>query len=139
MILVGPALPGRDGVRHSLTPAEIPEATFRELANEAADRWSVPWRDAILDCIRRRAVIGTPVPEYVPDRLVNGRLALVGDAAHVPTPMTGSGFSTSLHDAESIAESIAGGVRGSFRSPKIRIPTVGAWAALRSLSSTRET
>jgi len=45
----------------------------------------------------------TPIAEYVPDRLVNGRLALVGDAAHVPTPMTGCGFSASLDDAEAIA------------------------------------
>ncbi len=41
------------------------------------------------------------------------RLALVGDAAHVPTPMTGAGFSASLDDAEAIAESVAAGVHGS--------------------------
>jgi 2-polyprenyl-6-methoxyphenol hydroxylase-like FAD-dependent oxidoreductase len=70
-------------------------------------RNSPPWRDAILDCIDRRAVIGTPIAEYVPDKLVKGRVALVGDAAHVPTPMTGSGFSASLHDAETLAAAIA--------------------------------
>ncbi|MEY9993968.1 2-polyprenyl-6-methoxyphenol hydroxylase-like FAD-dependent oxidoreductase [Streptomyces sp. V4I8] len=100
-------------VHRSLTSADIPEATFRELADKAEDLWPSPWREAILDCIERRAVIGTPIAEYVPDKLVNGRLALVGDAAHVPTPMTGSGFSASLHDAEAVAESVAMGVRGS--------------------------
>ncbi|MEU1217355.1 FAD-dependent monooxygenase [Streptomyces sp. NPDC005790] len=93
-------------VRHSLAPADIPEATFHELADRARALWPDPWRGAILDCIDRRAVLGTPIAEYVPDRLVNGRLALVGDAAHVPTPMTGSGFSASLHDAESIAAAV---------------------------------
>ncbi|MDX2740713.1 FAD-dependent monooxygenase [Streptomyces caniscabiei] len=100
-------------VRRSLTSADIPEVTFRELADKAKDLWPSPWREAILDCIERRAVIGTPIAEYVPDKLVNGRLALVGDAAHVPTPMTGSGFSASLHDAEAVAEAVAVGVRES--------------------------
>ncbi|WP_442853138.1 FAD-dependent monooxygenase [Arthrobacter sp. 9MFCol3.1] len=38
--------------------------------------------------------------EYVPARLARGRVAIVGDAAHVPTPMAGSGFPESLCDAE---------------------------------------
>ncbi|MFF6914483.1 hypothetical protein [Streptomyces sp. NPDC012466] len=33
----------------------------------------------------------------------------MGDAAHVPTPMTGSGFSASLHDAEAVAEAVCCG------------------------------
>ncbi|WP_442852616.1 FAD-dependent monooxygenase [Arthrobacter sp. 131MFCol6.1] len=49
----------------------------------------------MLDSIERRAVIGTPIAEYVPARLARGRVAIVGDAAHVPTPMTGSGFAES--------------------------------------------
>lgn len=94
-------------VRHSLMSHSIPTATYRELAAEAGAGFPSPWREAILDSIKRRAVISTPIAEYVPDRLVNGRVALVGDAAHVPTPMTGSGFSESLHDAEALAEALA--------------------------------
>jgi 2-polyprenyl-6-methoxyphenol hydroxylase-like FAD-dependent oxidoreductase len=37
---------------------------------------------------------------------VHGALR-VGDAAHVPTPMTGSGFAESLYDAEAIANAIS--------------------------------
>jgi 2-polyprenyl-6-methoxyphenol hydroxylase-like FAD-dependent oxidoreductase len=107
-------------VHHSLTSADIPEATFRQLAVEANDLWPALWRDAILDCIERHAIIGTPITEYVPDKLVNGRLALVGDAAHVPTPMTGSGFSASLDDAEAIAKSVAAGVHGSALAKALR-------------------
>jgi 2-polyprenyl-6-methoxyphenol hydroxylase-like FAD-dependent oxidoreductase len=94
-------------VRHSLMPAGIPNATYRELGVQARGLFPSPWSDAILDSIERRAVIGTPIAEYVPDQLVRGRLALVGDAAHVPTPMTGSGFSESLHDAEALAAAVA--------------------------------
>jgi 2-polyprenyl-6-methoxyphenol hydroxylase-like FAD-dependent oxidoreductase len=107
-------------VHHSLIAADMPEATLHELAAGAGDRWPAPWRDAILDCIERHAVIGTPIAEYVPDRLVSGRLALVGDAAHVPTPMTGSGFGASLEDAEAVAESVAAGVRGSALAEALR-------------------
>ncbi|HJR88859.1 MAG TPA: FAD-dependent monooxygenase [Aeromicrobium sp.] len=94
-------------VRHSLMPAGIPDATYRELAQQARGLFPSPWSDAILDSIERRAVIGTPIAEYVPDQLVRGRIALVGDAAHVPTPMTGSGFSESLQDAEALAAAVA--------------------------------
>lgn len=94
-------------VRHSLMPAGIPNATYRELAAQARELFPSPWKEAILDSIERRAVIGTPIAEYVPARLANGRVAIVGDAAHVPTPMTGSGFAESLYDAEAIANAIS--------------------------------
>jgi 2-polyprenyl-6-methoxyphenol hydroxylase-like FAD-dependent oxidoreductase len=98
-------------VNRSLRPTDIPESTYQELGVEARQRWPDPWRLAMLECIERRSLIGTPIAEYVPDQLVNGRLALVGDAAHVPTPMTGNGFSASLSDAEALAECLAGGIR----------------------------
>lgn len=109
-----------DIVRHSLTGADIPDKTYRELANEARRRWLSPWRDAILDCTDRHAVIGTPIAEYVPDSLAKGRLALVGDAAHVPTPMTGSGFGASLSDAEAMADAVRAGVRGDLAVAALR-------------------
>jgi len=96
-------------VHHSLTGKHIPADVLQELASHS-DRWPSPWRDAILDCIARRALLGIPIAEYVPTKLVRGRVALVGDAAHVPTPMTASGFSASLYDAEAIAEAVADGV-----------------------------
>ena len=93
----------------TLTGEHIPADVLRELASHS-DRWPSPWREAILDCIARRALLGIPIAEYVPTKLVRGRAALVGDAAHVPTPMTASGFSASLYDAEAIAEAVADGV-----------------------------
>jgi 2-polyprenyl-6-methoxyphenol hydroxylase-like FAD-dependent oxidoreductase len=95
-------------VHHSLTGPNIPRATLADLAAQARRQWDGPWLEAILDCIARGSVIGTPIAEYIPDHLVNGRLALVGDAAHVPTPMTGNGFSASLEDAEALADALTG-------------------------------
>ncbi|MXO99510.1 monooxygenase [Altererythrobacter xixiisoli] len=91
-------------VRHSLRPGDMPDALFDDLARLARRNWPSPWREAILECIDRRAVLGTPVVEYVPDRLVSGRMALVGDAAHVCTPMTGNGFATAASDALALVQ-----------------------------------
>lgn len=97
-------------VRHSLRPANIPEPVFADLAVQARRFWPSPWREAMIECIERRAVLGTPVVEYVPDRLVDGRLALMGDAAHVATPMTGNGFSAAARDAMALADALRDGL-----------------------------
>jgi 2-polyprenyl-6-methoxyphenol hydroxylase-like FAD-dependent oxidoreductase len=102
-----------DVVHHTLRAGDVPAGVYQDLAEQTRKRWPTPWRDAILDCIGRRAVIGTPIAEYLPNRLARGRLALVGDAAHVPTPMTGKGFDASLQDALTLADAASDGVRGS--------------------------
>jgi 2-polyprenyl-6-methoxyphenol hydroxylase-like FAD-dependent oxidoreductase len=101
-----------DVVHHGLRRAQIPDEVYQKLARKAERHWPSPWRDAIRDCVHRQAVIGTPIAEYLPERLVNGRLAIVGDAAHVPTPMTGKGFAASLQDALALGEAAAGGLYG---------------------------
>jgi 2-polyprenyl-6-methoxyphenol hydroxylase-like FAD-dependent oxidoreductase len=95
-------------VRHSLRPGDMPETLLDELAALARRHWPSPWREAILDCIAQRAILGTPVVEYLPERLVKGRLGLMGDAAHVATPMTGNGFSTAAGDALILARFLDG-------------------------------
>lgn len=110
-----------DVVQHTLRPADIPDATFDELADEARELWPSPWHEAIVDCISRRAVIGTPIGEYLPHRLVSGRVCLVGDAAHLPSPMTGSGFDASAQDALALSDALGGnGNRGRSISDALR-------------------
>jgi 2-polyprenyl-6-methoxyphenol hydroxylase-like FAD-dependent oxidoreductase len=104
-----------DVVQRSLRAPDIPDATFGELADEARELWPDPWQEAIVDCIARRALIGTPIGEYLPHRLVSGRVCLVGDAAHLPSPMTGRGFDASAQDALALADALGGnGNRGSM-------------------------
>jgi len=103
-----------DVVQRTLRPADIPDAIFRELTAEAQAIWPAPWREAILDCLSRRAVIGTPIGEYMPQRLARGRVCLVGDAAHVPSPMTGKGFDASALDALALAEALDGLAHGGM-------------------------
>jgi 2-polyprenyl-6-methoxyphenol hydroxylase-like FAD-dependent oxidoreductase len=92
-----------DQVIHSLNGPDIPEATLTELTKKAFDRWNQPWLATILHSIESKKLTGIPISEYVPDTLVNGRIVLVGDAAHVPTPLTASGFNASLQDAATLA------------------------------------
>ena len=99
-------------VKHSLYAADIPEQTLKKLAEQAADRWPQPWLAATLYSIKTRNLIGIPITEYVPDNLVKGRIALVGDAAHVLTPITASGFNASLQDAAVLADCVSKGIQG---------------------------
>ncbi|QTD39793.1 FAD-dependent monooxygenase [Sporosarcina sp. Te-1] len=98
-------------VRHSLNGPDIPEQTLRELAEET-ENWPEPWRSAAYHAIEERTLIGIPIKEYVPERLVNGRIALVGDAAHVPAPVTASGFNESLQDAVALGKCVEVGIQG---------------------------
>lgn len=92
-------------VRRTLLPGDLPDELFATFAREAR-LWPQPWRSAILDCVERRAIIGTPIAEYLPDRIASRRLCLVGDAAHVPTPMTGNGFAASREDAVTLGRAL---------------------------------
>jgi 2-polyprenyl-6-methoxyphenol hydroxylase-like FAD-dependent oxidoreductase len=100
-------------VQHSLRPDQVPPGTYAELAREAQEAWPAPWNNAVRDCVERQSIIGIPIAEYVPHRLAAGRVVIIGDAAHVPSPMTGSGFSASLSDAEAVAAALTTGLEGN--------------------------
>jgi 2-polyprenyl-6-methoxyphenol hydroxylase-like FAD-dependent oxidoreductase len=85
-------------VQHSLTFDQIPTDTRAFLLEKAKLLWPEPWRTAILRSISYGNCFGTPIAEYLPDSLANGRAAIIGDAAHVSSPMTGGGFRYALDD-----------------------------------------
>jgi 2-polyprenyl-6-methoxyphenol hydroxylase-like FAD-dependent oxidoreductase len=45
-------------------------------------------------------------PDNWPDPMAYGRLYLVGDAAHIITPMGGKGMNLALHDADMLARAL---------------------------------
>ncbi|ENY77156.1 salicylate hydroxylase Nah [Pseudomonas putida TRO1] len=61
---------------------------------------------------------GSPIAEYLPQRLARGNMAIIGDAAHVITPMTGRGLLTGMEDASTVAHLLA------RRSPGETLATV---------------
>jgi 2-polyprenyl-6-methoxyphenol hydroxylase-like FAD-dependent oxidoreductase len=106
-------------VRHSIVPSAIPADLGETLQERAQQLWPDPWRSAVQVGLRAGHCFGTPIAEYVPTRLVAGRIALVGDAAHVSSPMTGSGFHYSLLDVLSLRQALAGIASGEAVGPAL--------------------
>jgi 2-polyprenyl-6-methoxyphenol hydroxylase-like FAD-dependent oxidoreductase len=102
---------GRE-VLGSLSADQVPGDVLGELARSARRCWPSPWSQAIVLSLQRQEAIGTPIPEYEPRRLVDGRIGLLGDAAHAASPMTGRGFHTTLLDVEALAAVARRGVAG---------------------------
>lgn len=101
-----------DVVAHSLKGPNIPNETLKELAAFVLSRWDDPWKSAMLHALEERTITGTPIKEYIPEALVKDRIALIGDAAHVPAPITASGFNASLEDAVVLGKCISKGIKG---------------------------
>ncbi len=97
--------------RYSLVNENIAGSKYDDIRRRAA-HWPAPWDDIVRHSVERHNVIATPIAEYVPRRLARGRIAIIGDAAHVPSPMTGAGFDTGLGDAETLGELTSHGVIG---------------------------
>ncbi len=103
--------------QYSLVNEGIAEQKYNDIRRRA-ENWPAPWNDVVRYSVDHRRIIATPITEYVPQRLVRGRLGIIGDAAHVPSPMTGAGFDTGLGDAEALGELTADGVAGD-RGPMV--------------------
>ncbi len=70
--------------------------------------WPAAWAEAVTSGVRSIDTLsGAPIAEYEPERLARGALAIVGDAAHVVSPMTGRGFATGVEDAAALASLLA--------------------------------
>jgi 2-polyprenyl-6-methoxyphenol hydroxylase-like FAD-dependent oxidoreductase len=90
-------------VHGSLAAADVPDELREELRIVSAQNWPTPWREAMDVALRDSLVFATPVAQYRPERLVKGRIALAGDAAHAASPMVGGGFRQGLYDAAALA------------------------------------
>ncbi|HXW46655.1 MAG TPA: FAD-dependent monooxygenase [Streptosporangiaceae bacterium] len=97
-----------DAVVGTLANDQIPGAVLRELGQLARRYWPSPWDRCIGWGVSHGEVFGAPVAEYLPSRLVRHRVALIGDAAHVASPMTGAGFENALLDVAALAASLSG-------------------------------
>lgn len=85
------------------------QALKSELVSEAERSWPSPWREAIVTTLRSGEPFATPIAEYVPNRLTSHRALILGDAAHVASPMTGSGFRYALLDVLAIRRTLRPG------------------------------
>ena len=79
-----------------------------ELAVLVPQLWPEIWAEAVSFGIRSPdAMRGAPIAEYRPERLALGSLAILGDAAHVLSPMTGSGYAAGVEDATLLSEMLS--------------------------------
>ena len=86
----------------------IDEDVRAELLALIPQVWPQTWAEAVAVGVRSTDVLsGAPIAEYEPQRLAHGALAIVGDAAHVVSPMTGRGFATGVEDAAVLARMLA--------------------------------
>ena len=96
---------GRSLVPHALESG-APEHWERALARDAPG-WP-QWRQDLVETTARHGMIAPhPVFELEPQRLRGERVALVGDCAHLASPITGSGARMAFGDAIALAESLA--------------------------------
>ncbi len=93
-------------VQYTLRGENIPEDVLERLSSQAEAFWQQPSQALIQRSIEKKTILGTPISEYVPEKLIKGRMAILGDAAHVMTPMTGSGFNSALDDASILADNL---------------------------------
>jgi 2-polyprenyl-6-methoxyphenol hydroxylase-like FAD-dependent oxidoreductase len=86
----------------------------RDLRGVAMTRWHSPVRDVLVAAIENDVIFGTPLAEFLPLRLCNGRIAIAGDAGRVTSPMVGAGLANGLVDCLALAKTIsdAGGTSG---------------------------
>lgn len=102
----------------SLARGMIDESVRLDLASRARAIWPELWLEAVLTGISSPETLsGAPIAEYKPERLARGNLAILGDAAHVISPMTGRGLLTGMEDASTLAQLLASrNPKGSFAS-----------------------
>jgi 2-polyprenyl-6-methoxyphenol hydroxylase-like FAD-dependent oxidoreductase len=85
-------------VMGSVPASAIDADLSAELRSLAASRWRGAAGEIISAALEHQVLFGTPLAQYLPVRLTNGRVGIVGDAAHVASPMVGAGFASGLED-----------------------------------------
>jgi len=92
----------------TLDTAFISTEVRDELAGLVPQLWPETWAEAVSVGVRAPDVMrGAPIGEYRPERLVRGPLAIIGDAAHMLSPMTGSGYASGVGDAAVLADMLS--------------------------------
>jgi 2-polyprenyl-6-methoxyphenol hydroxylase-like FAD-dependent oxidoreductase len=94
-------------VLHSVDTPSMDGALLRELRAAAQRAWDGLPLATVIAALDRGIIFGTPLAEYYPQRMANGRVAIAGDAAHVASPMVGHGLAMGWLDAQALASAIA--------------------------------
>src|ERR1700740_3150704 len=116
-----------EGVSHavSIPPPKVRADVIARLKEDARHFLPPPMRD-ILFCVARPFF--TPIYDLLVDKMVHGRVALIGDAAAVARPHVGMGIAQGGTDAEGLAGSLPSHsdlLEGLARFERERLPIAG--------------
>ncbi len=119
----------------------------KELLLERTESWSAPAREAIAATPAAAIVCGEVVARDPIERWTEGRVALLGDAAHPMTPFTGQGACQAIEDGIVLAECLRDDphVAAALRAYEARrLPRTSeiwnrSWAAATSVAKKRRT
>lgn len=108
------------GVYMAMPESEVAKPTKNRqvtTAMKSVPEWFVPFVRKIFGegnakfwqgCSQKGKVAPHPVWEFAADRVVNGRVVLLGDAAHMASPRTGAGAYTAMMDAHVFEQAMSG-------------------------------
>jgi 2-polyprenyl-6-methoxyphenol hydroxylase-like FAD-dependent oxidoreductase len=98
----------RNGVRQprSVAPGQCAARVLEGLRERSKEVWPNPCHDLVEATVEAQALSLRPIYEYMPTALVSGRACLLGDAAHVASPITGAGARFAMLDALALAEAL---------------------------------
>ncbi|NKY17908.1 FAD-dependent monooxygenase [Tsukamurella spumae] len=88
----------------TLNHRNISDEVRRDLLDLVPQVWPSPWAEAVATGVADPAVLsGSPISEYLPERMARGSIAIIGDAAHSVSPMTGGGYASAMDDGAVLA------------------------------------
>lgn len=98
----------RHGVRQprAVPPGQCAPEVLERLRAVSTQVWPKPCHELLETTLAQEALSLRPIYEYLPEALVQGRACLLGDAAHVASPITGSGARFAMMDALELADAL---------------------------------
>lgn len=87
----------------SIPPGQCAPQVLEELRATSRHVWPKPCHALVETTLAADTLSLRPIYEYLPTALVSGRACLLGDAAHVASPITGSGARFAMMDALELA------------------------------------
>jgi 2-polyprenyl-6-methoxyphenol hydroxylase-like FAD-dependent oxidoreductase len=109
--IAAPSVVEEINARHESAPHDLARNTedlqsFDAWVRPSLQRWPDWIQDIFAQTYQHGAIGPHPIYEYMPQRLAIGRVALLGDAAHQASPITGSGARMAMEDALALGRAL---------------------------------